>query len=119
MSDTVPSHRLKLRKPYLKLIADGTKTVEVRVGYPRMRKIQAGHELTFVCGDDTVATRVKRVTEYENFEAMLDHEDAVAIGGDLGESRDELLAVIREIYPPEKEKLGVLAIQIERIVYDL
>jgi ASC-1-like (ASCH) protein len=118
MSDTVPSHRLNLRKPYLKLIADGTKTVEVRVSYPRMRKIQAGHELTFVSGDDTVATRVKRVTEYENFEAMLDHEDAVTIGGDLGESRDELLAVIREIYPPEKEKLGVLAIQIELITHD-
>jgi ASC-1-like (ASCH) protein len=115
MSDTVPGHRLNLRKPYLKLITDGIKTVEVRVGYPRMRKIQAGHELTFVSGDDTVATRVKRVTEYENFETMLDYEDAVAIGGDLGESRDELLAVIREIYPPEKEKLGVLAIQIERM----
>jgi ASC-1-like (ASCH) protein len=34
MSDTVPSHQLNLRKPYLKLIADGIKTVEVRVGYP-------------------------------------------------------------------------------------
>ena len=63
MSDTTPSHRLNLRKPYLKLIADGIKTVEVRVGYPRMRRIQAGHELTFVSDDDVVATRVKRVTE--------------------------------------------------------
>lgn len=113
MSDTVPSHQLNLRKPYLTLIADGIKTVEVRVGYPRMRKIKAGHELTFVSGGDTVVTRVKRVTEYDSFEALLDHEDAVAIGGDLGEPRDELLTVIREIYPPEKEKLGVLAIQIE------
>jgi ASC-1-like (ASCH) protein len=58
---------------------------------------------------------VKRVTEYESFEAMLDHEDAVAIGGDLGESRDDLLAVIREIYSSEKEKLCVLAIQIGRL----
>jgi ASC-1-like (ASCH) protein len=46
---------------------------------------------------------------------MLDHEDTVAIGGYFEESRDELLAVIREIYPPEKEKLGVLAMQIERL----
>jgi ASC-1-like (ASCH) protein len=115
MSDTVPSHhRLNLRKPYLKLIAEGIKTVEVRVGYPKMRKIKAGHELTFVSGDDTVITRVKRVTEYDSFEALFDHEDAVAIGGDLGDSRTTLLTVIREIYPPEKEKLGVLAIQIER-----
>lgn len=113
MSDIAPTHRLNLRKPYLKLIVDGIKTVEVRVGYPKMRRIQAGHELTFISGDDTITTRVKRVTEYGSFEELLDHEDAVTIGGDLGESRDELLAAIREIYPPDKEKLGVLAIQIE------
>lgn len=115
MSDTAPSHQLNLRKPYLKLISDGIKTVEVRVGYPKMRRIQAGHELTFASGDDTVVTRVKRVTEYDSFEALLDHEDTVAIGGDLGESRDELLTAIQDIYSPEKEKLGVLAIQIERV----
>ncbi|MGH3699723.1 MAG: ASCH domain-containing protein [Pseudonocardiaceae bacterium] len=114
MSRTVSSHQLNIRLPYLRLIADGTKTVEVRVGYPKIRRIQSGHELTFSSGEDTVVTRVKRITEYESFEALLDHEDAVSLGGDLGESRDELLAVIREIYPPEKEKLGVLAIQVER-----
>lgn len=114
MSDTAPNHQLNLRKPYLKLISDGIKTVEVHVDYPKMRRIQAGHEPTFVSGDDTVVTRVKRVTEYGNFEALLDREDTVGIGGDFGESKDERLAAIREIYPPKKEKLGVLAIQIER-----
>ena len=113
MSDTAPNHQLNLRS--LKLISNGIKSVEVRVSYPKMRSIQAGHKLTFVSGDDTVVTRVKRVTEYDSFETLLDHEDPGVIGGDLGESRDELLAVIREIYPPKKEKLGVLAIQIERV----
>ena len=56
MSDTTPSHQLNLHKPYLKLIDDGIKTIEVRVGYPKMRKIKAGHELTFVSGDGIVAT---------------------------------------------------------------
>jgi hypothetical protein len=59
---------------------------------------------------------VNRATEYESFEALPDHEDTVAISGDLGESRDELPAPLREIYPPEKENLGVLVIQIERPV---
>jgi ASC-1-like (ASCH) protein len=53
-------------------------------------------------------------TQYDSFEALPDHEDTGAIGGDLGESRDELLAILREIYPPEKDKLDALAIQIER-----
>lgn len=104
---------LNTRGEYLKLITDGVKTVEVRVGYPRMRTIQPGQALTFVSGGQRVPTRVKRVTEYSSFEDMLDHEDMRAIGGELGESREDLLAAIRSIYPPEKERLGVLAIEIE------
>lgn len=107
-----PKREINIRMPYLKLIKDGTKTVEVRVGYPRMRAIHPGQELTFVSGDRRVPTLVKRVTEYPSFEAMLDSEDARSIGGDLGESREKLLSVIRDIYPPEKERLGVLAIEI-------
>ncbi len=108
-----PKSEINIRMPYLKLIEDGTKTVEVRVGYRRMRTIRAGQELTFVSGDRRVPTRVIRVTEYPSFEAMLDSEDARSIGGDLGESREQLLAAIRDIYPPEKERLGVLAIEVE------
>jgi ASC-1-like (ASCH) protein len=113
MPDSQPKREINIRKEYLKLITDGVKTVEVRVGYPRMRSIQPGQELTFVSGDQRVPTTVKRVTEYPSFEEMLDREDARSIGGDLGESRENLLAVIRSIYPPEKERLGVLAIEIE------
>jgi ASC-1-like (ASCH) protein len=98
---------------YLKLITDGAKMVEVRVGYPRMRTNYPGQDLTFVSGDQRVPSRVKRITECRSFEDMLSHEDIRAIGGELGESREELLATIRSIYPPEKERLGVLAIEIE------
>src|SRR5262249_13848954 len=113
MPDSQPKREINIRKEYLKLIIDGVKTVEIRVGYPRMRSIQLGQELTFVSGDQRVPTTVKRVTEYPSFEEMLDREDARSIGGDLGESRENLLAVIKSIYPPEKERLGVLAIEIE------
>ena len=113
MPGSQPKREINIRREYLKLIIDGVKTVEVRVGYPRMRSIQPGQELTFVSGDQRVPTTVKRVTEYPSFEEMLDREDARSIGGDLGESRENLLAVIRNIYPPEKERLGVLAIEIE------
>ena len=113
MNDPAPKRQLNIRRPYLQLIEDGTKTVEVRIGYPSMRRIQAGQELVFVSGDHRVPTRVTRVTEYDTFAQMLDQEDPRSIGGGLGESREELLEVIRGIYPPEKERLGVLAIGIE------
>lgn len=115
MPGSQPKQEINIRKEYLKLITEGVKTVEVRVGYPRMRSIQPGQELTFVSGDQRVPTIVRRVTEYRSFEEMLDREDARSIGGNLGESRENLLAVIKSIFPPEKERLGVLAIEIELV----
>ncbi len=108
------SHEMTIRAPYLRLIASGVKTVEIRVGYPRMRKIRPGDTLTFISGDERAPTRVKRVTEYPSFDSMLASEDPRSIGGDLGENPAELLTVIRGIYPPDKERLGVLAIEVER-----
>ncbi|GAA1880262.1 hypothetical protein GCM10009753_04520 [Streptantibioticus ferralitis] len=43
---------------------------------------------------------------------MLDAEDNQAIGSE-GMTRDELVDACREIYPPEKEALGVLAIHLQ------
>lgn len=105
---------LHIRKPYFDLIASGTKTVEVRVGYASMRKIKADQELTFVSGEERLRVRVVRVAEYGSFELMLNHEDPIAIGGALGGDRERLLEAIRAIYPPEKERLGALAIHIEK-----
>lgn len=110
-----PRRVLNIRKPYFDLIASGVKTVEVRVGYASMRKIEAGQELTFACGDERLRTRVVRVTEYGSFEEMLDHEDLVAIGGEVGRDRGGLLDMIRAIYPPEKERLGMFAIEVEKL----
>jgi ASC-1-like (ASCH) protein len=104
---------MSIYERYLRLIAAGRKTVEVRVGYPSMRRITAGDRIRFVSGGEECLTRVTRVTEYLSFEAMLDHEDAGSIGADEFESREDLLAAIRRIYPLEKEVLGVLAIGVE------
>ncbi|GAA1956318.1 ASCH domain-containing protein [Kitasatospora viridis] len=105
---------IRIRRPYLDLIADGTKTIEVRVGYPSMRRIYAGQVLVFESGGTRCRTEVVKVTEYESFEEMLDAEDNEAIGSE-GMTQGELLAACRDIYPPEKEALGVLAIHLRRI----
>ncbi|MFI9846676.1 ASCH domain-containing protein [Nonomuraea sp. NPDC051941] len=113
--DAAPARReLRIRKPYFDLIASGVKTVEVRVAYARMHKIQPGQDLDFVCGEERLPAQVVRVARYTSFEEMLENEDPIAIGGDLGKNPQELLAVIRSIYPPEKERLGVLAIGVQR-----
>lgn len=104
-------HVLNIRKPYFDLIATGVKTIEVRVGYPKIRKIAAGDLLRFTCRDESLTTHVTGVKEYESFKAMLGAENAVSIGGpDM--THDELIAAIRDIYPPDKEALGVFALHL-------
>ncbi|MFI2078520.1 ASCH domain-containing protein [Streptomyces triculaminicus] len=104
-------HSLNIRKPYFDLIASGAKTIEVRVGYPKIRKIAAGDLLRINCGDDSLTARITQVKEYDSFEAMLDTEDPAAIGGpDM--THDQLVTAIRDIYPPEKEALGVFALHL-------
>ncbi|GLF97712.1 ASCH domain-containing protein [Streptomyces yaizuensis] len=108
-------HSLTIRKPYFDLIASGAKTTEVRVGYPKIRRIAAGDTLTIIYADESVTTRITAVNEYESFAAMLDTEDPSAIGGpDM--THDQLVAAIRAIYPPEKEALGVFALHLALVL---
>ncbi|MER5299707.1 ASCH domain-containing protein [Streptomyces lasiicapitis] len=105
------AHTLNIRKPYFDLIATGAKTIEIRVGYPKIRRITTGDLLRISCGDSTVTTRVTQINEYDSFDAMLAAEDPTAIGGpDM--DHDQLVRAIRDIYPPEKEALGVFALHL-------
>ncbi|WP_431980303.1 ASCH domain-containing protein [Streptomyces qinglanensis] len=107
-------HSLNIRKPYFDLIASGAKTIEVRVGYPRIRKIAVGDTLRFTSEDTSLSTRITDVKEYDSFPAMLEAEDTAAIGGpDM--TPDQLITAIRDIYPPEKEALGVFALHLTRL----
>ncbi|WP_244177216.1 ASCH domain-containing protein [Streptomyces albus] len=105
-------HSLTMREPYFDLIASGAKTVEVRVGYPKIRRITAGDLLRITCADRVLTTRVTAVNAYDSFAAMLAAENPTEIGGpDM--SHAELVAAIRDIYPPEKEALGVFALHLD------
>jgi ASC-1-like (ASCH) protein len=104
---------MHLYREYFDLVAGGRKTIEVRVRYPRFAALAAGNEIRFTCGADQCLTRVQRVTAYDNFEEMLDSEGPERVHPDS--PRAAQLASIRAIYGPEKEQLGVLAIQIERV----
>jgi ASC-1-like (ASCH) protein len=115
-TDSTKARDISIYKQYLQLIASGEKTIEVRVAYPSMKGIAPGQLLRFFAGNEQCLARVKRVSAYASFEELLDHEDAQAIG--TTQSREELLGLIREIYPPEKEALGVLAIEVERMSAD-
>jgi HAD superfamily hydrolase (TIGR01662 family) len=111
-----PTGRLKvlwIREPYLTQILAGRKTVEVRVGYENIRRLQPGDRLKL--NDQHLAT-VQRVGRYASFEELLDQEDSTAIAPALAPR--ELLGALRELYPPEKEALGAVALEIDLRRYD-
>jgi ASC-1-like (ASCH) protein len=105
-------HELNLYRRYFDLVAAGRKSIEVRVRYPHLADISPGDLIRFrIKGtEETCEVLVKRVTAYDGFEALLDGEGPANVNPTA--SRDEQLADIRAIYPPEKEALGALAIEV-------
>jgi ASC-1-like (ASCH) protein len=102
-----------LYKRYFDLIKAGTKTTEIRVYDAARERLNVGNLVRFRCGDETVLTRITRLARYATFEEMFDHEAVSSVNPTA--PREEQLRDIREIYPPEREALGVVAIGIELV----
>ena len=99
------THQLFLKMPYLKMIKNGNKTLEARANYPNLRKIEVGDEITFVSGNLSITTIVKRVCLYTNVVEILKTE----VINDLIPNASYLEAqhIYNSIYAPEKvEKNG-------------
>ncbi|MEU2307089.1 ASCH domain-containing protein [Streptomyces misionensis] len=113
-SSTGRVRELNLYRRYFDLVAAGVKTVEVRVRYPHLADLAAGDVIRFrVKGtEETCEVTVERVTEYPDFASLLDSEGPAGVNP--AATRERQLADLRAIYPPEKEALGALAIEIKR-----
>lgn len=99
---------LWIKEAYLAQILAGHTTVEVRVGYPNILRLRPGSPLRL---NDAHPARVRRVAVYPDFATLVRAEGAACIAPGL--SADELLAALRALYPPDKEALGAVALEIE------
>jgi ASC-1-like (ASCH) protein len=99
---------LWIKDEYLQQILSGRKTVEVRVAYSNIARLQPGDVLLLNDQHRYVITDIRR---YPNFEAMIAAENPLTIAPDLADRR-ALLEACRAIYSPEKEALGVVAMEI-------
>jgi ASC-1-like (ASCH) protein len=111
----VRTKTLWIRPEYLSEILEGRKTVEVRVAYANIARLQPGDRLLLNDGLPAHAGgrpfMIRRIGRYASFEELLAHEDPAAIAPGL--AAEALLSALRSIYPPEKEELGVIALEIE------
>lgn len=99
---------LWIKEAYLREILSGRKTIEVRVAYDNIARLCPGDRLLL---NDRHPFRIRRVAHYADFQALLAHEDAAAIAP--GWDAPALLEALRSLYPPAKEALGAVAIEIE------
>lgn len=110
LDETTTMKIMRVKQKYLDLIATGRKTVEVRVAYPSVTAIRKGERIRLMSHDRSEIIRIEDVRHYSNFESMLLHERAESIVP--GKTETEVLILLREIYPQDREALGVVAIEV-------
>ena len=102
------ARKLWIKEQYLQQILRGEKTVEVRVGYPNILRLKAGDVIRL---NDRHPATIRRMARYDSFDELLEAEDPRTIAPRL--SAEELLSTLRSIYPPQKEALGVIALELD------
>ena len=103
---------LRIQDRFLNMISSGKKSLEVRVGYPHIKAIRPGASIRFVANSGQRLCRVADVRSYRSLESMARHEDVGKVLPGLAE--DEALAQLRRIYPPEKERLGIVVLELSQ-----
>jgi len=98
---------LWIKEQYLQQILGGRKTVEIRVSYPNIQQLKPGDILLL---NEKHRVVIRRIERYASFAELVAHEDPSAIAPGL--TAEELLEACRAIYPPEKEALGAVALEI-------
>lgn len=109
----VAVRKMRIKRPYYDAIMSGEKTLEVRVGYNSIKRLKAGELLQFETGHTSGVVRIKSIRIYDNFADMLTAESWQRIVPQA-ENEKEALHLLRKIYPPHKEKLGIYVIEIEK-----
>jgi ASC-1-like (ASCH) protein/GNAT superfamily N-acetyltransferase len=105
-----PIRNLRIQNRYLSMIKRKQKTLEIRVAYDHIKKIKPGDRIKLVSDSDQTIRRVRDVRHYPRLDRMLEHED---VGQALpGLEASEALQRLREIYPPDKEKLGIVVLDL-------
>lgn len=99
---------LWVKDEYLQQILTGRKTIEVRVGYSNIARLQPGDKLLL---NEQHPYHITAVRRYPDFAAMVVAENPTAIAPDLSD-REALLHACRALYPPDKEALGVVTLEI-------
>ena len=105
---------MRIKRRFYDLIQSGKKTLEVRVGYDSINRIQVGERIRLVTHTGSFEVKVSDIRRYQTFQEMINVEPWERIAPD-SRSRDEVLTLFKQIYPADKEKLGVVVLEFAQI----
>jgi len=103
---------MRIKRPYYNAIMAGQKPLEVRVGYDSIKRYKAGELLKLETSHLSSVVKIKSVRVYESFADMLATEPWQHIVPDAP-NEAAALRRLREIYPRNKEELGVYVFEID------
>lgn len=109
----VPMRKMRIKRPYYDAIMSGRKTLEVRIGYNSIKRLNEGQPLQLENGHAFGVVRIKSIRIYSKFADMLAAEPWREIVPQA-KSKEEALRLLHKIYPPHKERLGVHVIEVEK-----
>lgn len=102
-------HVWRVKKEYFRQLKNGSKSLEIRVGYSQIKKVRQGDTITFE-NYGRNEFDVLRVSVYDSFERMLEVEGVKNVLPDM--TFDGALRMLRDIYPKDRESLGVYVFEL-------
>lgn len=111
-------HEMKLQPKYYDYILKGTKRIEIRLNDEKRQAIKLGDKIKFLKEpnlNESFEVKVIGLLKYSSFEDLFKDFD-ISILSDKSMTKDELISVLEEFYPKEKQcQTGVLGIRIKLI----
>jgi ASC-1-like (ASCH) protein/ribosomal protein S18 acetylase RimI-like enzyme len=105
---------MRVKRRFYDLIKSGKKTLEVRVGYDTINRIQVGERIRLMTHTGWFDVKVAAIRRYNTFAEMLNVEPWEKTAPD-SKSKDEVLTLFKQIYSADKERLGVVVLEFARI----
>lgn len=109
-------HEMSVKEKYYNLLKSGTKTIELRLFDEKRKIIKVDDVIEFLNGSDvkdTFKAKVIYLHLANSFEELCSIIDIKKAGFN---SNDELLTVLEQFYPKEKQnKFGVVGIEVKKI----
>lgn len=107
---------MKLQEKYYDFMLNGTKRIELRLNDEKRQNIKLGDKIRFLKENnlnESFVVTVIGLLKYNSFEDLFNDYD-ISLLADKSISKGELLKVLMEFYPKEKQnKYNVLGIRIK------